>query len=77
MGRKAWREEKKMNKKIKEKKRGEEKRYGLGVETDRRYEKKIGGEETKIMRKRMRVLSKKGKKVKRIIWKKGGKNERW
>lgn len=77
MGRKVWREEKKMNKKIKEKKCGEEKRYGFGVEIDRRYEKKIGGEEIKIMRKRMRVFSKKGKKVKRIIWKKGGKNERW
>lgn len=40
-----------------------------------RHEKKIWGGETNVLRKKMRVLNKKGKKVKKVTWRKG-ENER-
>lgn len=41
-----------------------------------RYEKKIWEGETNILRNKMKVLNKKGKKVKQVIWRRGWRNER-
>lgn len=40
---------------------------GRGIEADMRYAKKTEGREAKVLRKRMRLPSKKGETVKRVI----------
>lgn len=41
---------------------------GLGLEINMRYEKKIEGGKTKVMRKSRSVLCMKGKKVRELFW---------
>lgn len=46
---------------------------GWGLEIDMRYERKIEGGKTKVMRKSRSVLCKKGEKVRELFW---GKEEK-
>lgn len=62
MRKNAWRREKK------EKKYEKKRNMGLGLEIDMRYEKKIEGGKTKVMRKSRSVLCMKGKKVRELFW---------
>ena len=49
---------------------------GWGLEIDMRYEKKIEGGKTKVMRKSRSVLCKKGEKVRELFWGKEEKGKR-